>query len=81
MSGWSDDGVRERHGVECREGDARSAVTICEREDYVLIERSGDTRQLTPAQARYLAAKLYRLSRRIRQRNDAQSATLTDTQP
>ncbi len=75
MSVLSDDAVRERHGCACRKvaiGDilGQSAMTIWEGEEYVNISSCSDVRLLTPWQARYLAAKLYRLSRRIRQRTD-----------
>jgi hypothetical protein len=67
----SDDAIRERHGCECRkDNNLRSAVTIWEHgDDYIAINGVSDTRYLTQWQARYLAAKLYRLSRRIRDRS------------
>ena len=72
----TDDAVRERHGVSCREGTAGysynpSQVTIWEDEEYVSLGKTDEIRRLTPWQARYLAAKLYRLARRIRQRGEA----------
>lgn len=66
-----DDAIRERHGCACREGSSattRSHVEILEGEQYVHLSGNISTRQMTPWQARYLAAKLYRLSRRIRAR-------------
>lgn len=68
----TDDAVRERHGMRCRERGLQSdaSVTIYEDEREVVIESHVGARCLTPWQARYLAAKLYRLSRRIRQRTE-----------
>lgn len=66
----ADDAVRERHGCACRDGSDNSAswLTVWEGEGSVYIDGNMHKRQLTPWQARYLASKLYRLSRRIRQR-------------
>lgn len=66
----SDYSIRERHGVACRElGDlSQCSITIWETEDYIAIDGHHRVRALTAWQARYLAAKLYRLSRRIRDR-------------
>jgi len=65
-----DDAIRERHGCACREGEDQkpSSVTIGETEGSIWLDRCFEYRTLTPWQARYLAAKLYRLSRRIRDR-------------
>ena len=66
-----DDAVRERHGVSCRECtcDKTAAVLLIEGESDVFVEISKfDGARLTPWQARYLASKLYRISRRIRNR-------------
>lgn len=71
-----DDAVREHHGVSCREGDneKRSSISIWEGESLVHIDGNYTSRHLTEWQARYLAAKLYRLSRRIRARRDEREA-------
>lgn len=68
-----DDAVREIHGVRCRKDKDASAssVIIRERDDEIYIDERQSGCILTPWQARYLAAKLYRLSRRIRQRQEA----------
>lgn len=69
----TDDGIRERHGMQCRMAgyaDVRP-VTVREGEASIVLDRCTDEREMTPYQARYLAAKLYRLARRIRQRTDA----------
>jgi hypothetical protein len=69
----TDDAIRERHGVACRQqnNDTESQITVNEGEKYVHLNGNSYTRQLTQWQARYLAAKLYRLARRIRQRSEA----------
>lgn len=66
----TDDAIRERHGMRCVEaGDnSASSVTIWEEADTIVLDGSLRSRRLTQWQARYLAAKLYRLSRRIRDR-------------
>lgn len=65
----ADDGIRERHGMACRaEPESESFVNVYEVEQTVRINACGSTRKMTPAQARYLACKLYRLARRIDQR-------------
>lgn len=70
----TDDAIREVHGVQCRKIMAIdcpiASIIVREREDFIEIDRLMAPRKLTPWQARYLAAKLYRLSRRIRQRVD-----------
>jgi hypothetical protein len=70
VSGVSDDAVREVHGCRCREADndRGKIIEAMEGEQYVTISVGHTGVRLTPWQARYLAAKLYRLSRRIRQR-------------
>lgn len=71
----SDDAIRERHGCSCRmEGNYASSVTIWEHDDLICLNGMRETRYLTQWQARYLAAKLYRLSRRIRDRGEASNA-------
>jgi hypothetical protein len=66
-----DDAVRERHGCACRDASDNTAasVTVWESEQSIFLNRYSYDRALTPWQARYLASKLYRLSRRIRQRS------------
>lgn len=65
----TDDGIRERHGVDCRDASNNlECVVIGECGEYVRIDRAIGERFLTEWQARYLAAKLYRLARRIRAR-------------
>lgn len=66
----TDDAVRERHGLSCIETNdhSRTSITIWEGEEFIQIDGDLRARSLTEWQARYLAAKLYRLSRRIRQR-------------
>lgn len=66
-----DDGVRERHGCQ-------SPTGYCDiREDgsHVVVKAavystfwSATEASLTPARARYIARKLYRLARRVEQR-------------
>ena len=65
----ADDGIRERHGVECIEQEATTSfVLVYEAEQTVRLNACAFTRKMTPAQARYVARKLYRLARRIEQR-------------
>lgn len=71
----TDDAVREIHGVACRDnniGRSDARVTVRESEDLIVLNASSGSygSVLTQWQARYLAAKLYRLSRRIRQRTE-----------
>lgn len=63
----TDDAVREVHGVKALGSD--NHIDLREEEDAIKITTCGSQR-LTPYQARYLAAKLYRLSRRIRARTE-----------
>jgi len=70
----TDDSIRERHGCACVRvfGSElrRSGVMIREDDHYLYVDGCSDDRALTQWQARYLAAKLYRLARRVRQRAD-----------
>lgn len=59
----TDDGIREVHGVALS-----NPLRLVEKDSYITINTSGDSRDLTPAQARYLAEKLYRLANRIEDR-------------
>ena len=70
-----DDAVRERHGCACREDSSEGAsfVTVWETDGKVHISANSNVRNLTQWQARYLASKLYRLARRIRQRTEEAS--------
>ena len=67
--GYTDDAIRERHGCACRTGENyASTVTVWESESWIYLDGACKDRALTPWQARYLAAKLCRLSRRVRDR-------------
>ena len=67
----TDDAIRERHGCACmKEQTKRGSVTVWEGENSVWLDGDYYDRSLTPWQARYLAAKLYRLARRIRARSE-----------
>ena len=67
----TDDGVRERHGVMARDNlHNRHPLTVFEREDKACIPRPPTDLFLTPADARYFARQLYRVARRIEQRNE-----------
>ena len=68
----TDDAVRERHGCACRDtsDDTLSSVTVWENDSAVFLDSNYRVRAMTPWQARYLASKLYRLARRIRQRSE-----------
>lgn len=70
-----DDAVRERHGCRCRDAsdDSLSSVTVWEGDQTVFLDSDYHNRAMTAWQARYLASKLYRLSRRIRQRTEQSS--------
>jgi len=77
----TDDAVREIHGVACRDNSAKlETVVIRESDSVIKFDKTifGGT-NLTPWQARYLAAKLYRLARRIKTRTDAMAAPVLDT--
>ena len=69
-----DDAIRERHGVKTVKASAgcRDEVLLREGEDYVNVSLGNEVAHLTPWQARYLAAKLYRISRRIRNRTEGE---------
>ncbi|MBB6424993.1 hypothetical protein [Sphingopyxis sp. JAI128] len=62
-----DDGIRERHGLTT----GNQGIVITETERHVCLEGHAGDRNLTEWQARYLAAKMYRLARRIRARREA----------
>jgi hypothetical protein len=69
----TDDAIREAHGCLAAQADAchrREVLLREERDDLVYISVGSEKARLTPWQARYLASKLYRLSRRIRQRTE-----------
>lgn len=69
----TDDGVRERHGMRSWESICgETNITVWEAEDALWINGHSAARRMTPAQARYLARKLYRLARRIDTRNEEQ---------
>ncbi len=70
-----DDGIRERHGCTCRDRitNGERFATLQERGQTVVV--TVNDCELTEWQARYLAAKLYRLSRRIRNRREAAEAS------
>lgn len=71
----TDDAVREVHGVRCILADgsaAKSYIRIYEEDSYIFLDGKLSERAMTPWQARYLAAKLYRLARRIRQRTETE---------
>lgn len=64
----SDDGVREKHGCALA-----TPVHLIEREDVLGLVVNSQTGsrydiKITPAQARYIARKLYHLARRIDKR-------------
>ena len=71
----TDDAIREVHGVQAREnttGKSPETIVIRERDGEIVIH--GMHYQgaiLTRWQARYLASKLYRLARRVREREEA----------
>lgn len=69
----TDDGIRERHGCTCLQGNTTApipaSIHVWEGNQYVHVDAFPSSRQMTPEQARYLAAKLYRLARRVRARN------------
>lgn len=67
-----DDAVREIHGMSCCDNDVCESpvrLTIRETDELIVLKSTASHGSvMTEWQARYLAAKLYRLSRRIRQR-------------
>lgn len=48
----------------------RASIIIRERDECIEVDQLTTPRELTPWQARYLAAKLYRLARRVRARTE-----------
>lgn len=71
-----DDSIREVHGVRCRlaEGVSGKNIIVRETDDGLVRIMDSGAVDLTEWQARYLAAKLYRLSRRIRARREGSLA-------
>lgn len=68
----TDDSIREVHGCACRLSSNKSGhVELHEGEQSIVLIGSYENKALTAYQARYLASKLYRLSRRIRVRAEA----------
>jgi hypothetical protein len=72
----TDDAIRQIHGVACRKhGNFVSRVTVRETDEGEIglyaSDSTNNERYLTEWQARYLAARLYQLSRRIRKRREA----------
>lgn len=66
-----DDGIMEGHCMLVR-NERKEGRTILARERLdgsISIDGDCGERYMTPAQARYLARKLYRLARRIEKRN------------
>ena len=72
----ADDAVREQHGVRCRTVAAErpAIVSVVESDNTIVLDATSSETRLTQWQARYLASKLYRLARRIRQRDESASA-------
>lgn len=71
----TDDAIREVHGVKCNSEKGRITIHECEGLIGLASTEVGNSSNfMTPYQARYLAAKLYRLSRRIRQRTEDSNA-------
>lgn len=66
----ADDGIRERHGVTARKVGFSNAhpLTFWEDGQSIVLEDTRDDMAMSPAQARYVARKLYRLARRVEQR-------------
>ena len=70
----TDDAVREMHGVKASPTkDMEREVILREHDEVIDIGVGHWHARLTPWQARYLAAKLYRLARRIRQRAEGET--------
>jgi hypothetical protein len=69
-----DDGIREVHGVRCRKAEfsTEKNVIVRETDDGLIRMMDSGAVDLTEWQARYLAAKLYRLARRIKRRREAE---------
>jgi hypothetical protein len=74
-----DDAIREGHFVKARDdkGNVRR-VCVHERDDAIILDGQYESAIMTPWQARYLAAKLYRLSRRIRARSEGSPKEQSD---
>lgn len=68
--------VREMHGVQLD----NEQVTLIERAQVIEI-KAGFSAKLTPAEARYLARKLYRLAHKIEARNNPTPTNEADTCP
>lgn len=66
-----DDAIREHHGCACRDKVTHAPRIASVFEDGDLILARMDDVYLTEWQARYMAAKLYRLARRIRDRRQS----------
>lgn len=70
-----DDGIREHHGCSTSGGNCRvredGASVVMQVAVYTSYWSSVET-NLTPARARYIARKLYRLARRIERREVGQ---------
>ena len=81
-SPFTDDAIRERHGLSCRSntaGEGVSHVMVWEREQGIVLNHENSFGAvMTPWQARYLASKLYRLARRVRQRNDTHPQSIRE---
>lgn len=72
---FTDDAIRERHGMRCRDSNDKTvSVLVWENDEYVCLDSHSYHRAMTPYQARYLAAKLYRLARRIKTRKESLEA-------
>lgn len=71
----ADDGIRERHGMRCTtQSNGYQQIIVREADDgLVCIDAYHYERQMTMREARYLASKLYRLARRIRDRESVEA--------
>lgn len=68
--GIVDDAVREVHGCRARDKKGNwSRIIVCETDSLIVLDGSFGDAFMTQWQARYLAAKLYRLARRLRARD------------
>jgi hypothetical protein len=76
----TDDAIRERHGVKTQPDETYEEVILREREQTLTLSVGTSKVAMTQWQARYLAAKLYRLARRIRQRGEAETNVAPITQ-
>jgi hypothetical protein len=63
-----EDGIREHHGCSCRDRvtSAPALAKVSERDGTIIVQ--AHDLELTEWQARYFAAKIYRIARRIRAR-------------